>query len=281
MFNTPEEKLSEIIIGLLAQCANLTAPDLLQLIKRLGKNFSVRAVYKELKILQHQGVAVRFRRRYSLLIPWVLDFLKIAEGMSSTYLESVSLVDLPMAGQKLSYRFDNLYSLNDFWSQLITFVIARSNEKVIYGWAPHNWYNLVKSDNEQQYIESLRTAKVKQYLIIGGKTYLDKFAERFWTKENIELSTAKSQFHSQQSVYFDIIGKYIISLKLDKKMTDNIERLYQTTTNQVGLDLPTIIGIFHQKTKATLSLENNPDKAKLIEKRFARYFGISAHSGGK
>ena len=277
MFNTLEEKLSETIIGLLAKEANLTAPQLLQEVKRQGKIFGLRAMYKELKNLQRQGVVVHFRRRYSLLIPWTLDFLKVAESMSDTYLESVALASLPKVGQKLSYRFDNLYSLNDFWSQLITFVITRSNKKVIYGWAPHNWYNLVKSDNEQQYIDSLRTAKVKQYLIIGGKTYLDKFAEKFWTKANVELSTAASPFHSQQSVYFDAIGSYVISLKLDHKMTAEIERLYQTTSSLDGMDLPAIISVFHQKTRAILTLEHNTAKARKIKGRFSRYFGIKSY----
>ncbi len=216
---------------------------------------------------------MRVKKRYSLLIPWVTDAVHFAYTLSTTYFDSFDLIQLPLEGQKIRWRFATLYSLNNFWSQVLTFAINHSKDTHVYGWAPHNWYNLIKADNEQQYIESLNKFNVKQYLIIGDITPLDRFAEQFWDKNHVEFSTAQSLYHGKKSLYFDVVGDLIISLQLDSETTNAIESLYMNTLTIDALNVPEVFGLFHQKTKAVLILENNPKKAGLIRKRFNQYFG--------
>ena len=80
-----------------------------------GKNYSIQGLYKELKKLQEEGVLFKLGNQYSLRLPWVFDFISLADSISATYIERPQLpLILPEINKKEIWHFTDLLKMNDF-----------------------------------------------------------------------------------------------------------------------------------------------------------------------
>ena len=104
---------------------------------------------------------------------------------------------------------------------------------------------------------------------------MDQWAERYWKKGNIEYSNSESWFHfKEQDVYLNIIDDFVLTVKLDDKITAEIEMLYSSVGSFDDLEFSEIFRIFGSRVKASMWLENNSLKASQYRKKFVDYFGI-------
>ena len=153
-------------------------------------------------------------------------------------------------------------------------LLQQSKHKILLGWNPHPWFHLVQTKQEEQYIKSLKLAKSKLYLIVGGDSFLDRWTEKFWDKKMIEYSFGKSDFYNERSTYFNVVDDYVITVKLDPKISQAIDAIYKNTKSLNDLNLQSILLVFHQKTKSSIWLEKNPEKARKIRIKFKKFWGI-------
>lgn len=270
-----KENLEELIVRLLAKRPRVSANGIHQEIAGQGKKYSLQAVYKGLKKLQAGGVAVKMKQGYSLRLPWVLDFAALADEMSHAYLDRLTLDSiLPSHGKKEIWHFNNLLKMNDFWSHILLTLLQQSRRKVLLGWNPHPWFHLAQTKQEEQYIKALGLAQSRLYLVIGGNTHLDRWAEKFFDKKVVVHAFAKNFIAKDQSVYLNVIDDYIITVKLDAKTTQAIDGLYSQTGSAEALDVARVMAIFNGKVKASVWLEKSPSKAEAIRRKFSRFFGI-------
>lgn len=270
-----KENLEDFIVKLLAESSGFSVSEIIKRISEDHKKFTLQAVYKELRKLQNGGVVVKLKHAYSLRLPWILDFVSLADTISNTYLDSPSLTSiLPDRHKKEIWHFNNLMKLNNFWSHVLLTLIQQSKKKTLLGWNPHPWFHIIQTKQEEQYIKSLGIAKGKLYLIIGGNTYLDRWAERFFNKKVVEYSFGKSVFEKDRSTYVNVIDDYIVTVKLDGKTTQLIESLYKNTNSAEQINISATLAVFNGKVKSSLWLEKNPQKAEILKNRFNRFFGI-------
>ncbi len=268
-------RLEEKIVQLLMLQPNQSAAQLLEAVNGVGKDYSVQAVYKELRKLHHFGVVAKHRTHYSLRIPWVLDVVALIDQMKQRYLDATTFdAILPGLNHRKSWHFTNLNTLNNFWSQVLLVAVNKAHDKRIVGYSPHPWYHLLQTEQEDQYIQSLRHAGARLYLIMGNATFLDKWAEKFWPKDVVEYSYAESPYHKERGWYFDLVDDYLVGLKIDKETSAEIDRLYHETPNWEALDLAKVIHLSQKRVRAVLSVEHNPRKAEITRKRFIKFFGI-------
>src|SRR3989344_1994433 len=270
------KQLQERIIGALGQKPFLTVAELEKHINRSGKQeYSAKAFYKELRLLRENGVVVTTQRKHALRLPWVLETLSFSEILERNYVNHPSLPGLNSLERKWVWRFGDLLTMNDFWSHLLLVLIQQSKKKVLLGWNPHPWFHLVQTKQEEQYVRALKRARSKLHLIVGGNTYLDRWAEQFWDKGVVEYSFGKSPFEKERSTYVNVIDDYVITVKLDPKVAAEIDRIYAETRSLDTLDLPGILSLFRNKTRVMIRLEKNALKAKKIKTKFKRYWGIN------
>ena len=270
-----KQTLEEKIVTLLIKQANLTVEDIHRKISDESKNYSLPAIYKELGKLEFQGVVVKDKKRYSLRLPWVIDFLSLADLVSHTYLDNPTLASvLPNMGEKKIWHFTNLLRLNNFWAQVLLILVHHSTGKQLFTWMPHSWFHLIYTDSEAQYLKSLRLAHIHLYLICGGNGPLDRWSERFWKSSHISYSFSKIPFSDDPFTYVNIVGDYISTVKLDRKIHDIIDHLYQSTSTVIEINFEHILSLLQQKVKAVMWLEHNPIKAAKLRSRFIRFFGI-------
>lgn len=269
------KNLEDYIVEILAESADVDAVKIKEKLFQFGKKYTIQAVYKTLNKLIDGGVVVKVGKFYSLRIPWVLEFVNLTDLIRSTYLESPLVKGiLPDNNKKEIWHFDNLLRLNDFWSQILLILIQQSKKKVLLGYNPHPWFHLIQTKQEEQYIKSINLAKGKLYLIIGGRTHLDKWAEKFFDKKVVTHSFGKSIFEEKGEDYVNVIDDYVLTVKLDNQTTRAIDDFYNNTSSMDKIDLSGMLNIFHRKVKASIWLEKNHEKAEKIRGRFQKFFGI-------
>jgi hypothetical protein len=269
------KNLEDYAVEILAENPNVEAHQIKEKLSQFGKKYTIQAIYKTLNKLIEGGVVVKLGKLYSLRIPWVLDLENLTGKIRTTYLESPLVKGvLPDNNKKEVWRFNNLLRLNDFWSQILLILVQQSEDKKLFGYNPHPWFHLVQTEQELQYLKSIGIAKGKLFLIIGGRTYLDRWAEKYFDKKIIEYSFAKSSFKEKNFDYINVIDDYIVTVKIDQVTTEAIDKLYSKTTSFEAINISELLGIFDSKVKASFCLEKNPDKALKIKKRFKDFFGL-------
>src|SRR3989344_6358138 len=174
------KNLSQYIIQSLSSQQFIEVSQLLKKVAETsGKDYSIQGLYKELKKLQEEGVLFKLGNQYSLRLPWVLDFISLADTISATYIERPQLpLILPEINKKEIWHFTDLLKMNDFWSHVLLALLQESKRKILLGYNPHPWFHLVQTNQEEQYIKSLKLAESKLYLIIGGDFFLDRWTEK-------------------------------------------------------------------------------------------------------
>lgn len=268
-------KLEEKIVQLLMRQPNMSAAEILGEVNQSRADYSIQAVYKELRKLHAVGVVSKSKQRYSLRVPWVMDVAALTDRMRTLYLNPKVFDSLlPAKNHKKIWHFTNITALNNFWSQVLLIVLNRAKDKKLYGYSPHPWYHLLETEQEDQYIKSLGHAQSKLYLMVGGRTFLDKWAARFWPSTIVEYSFSPGPFEKNRSWHFDLIDDYLISVYFDHKTVLEVENLYRNTPNWESLDLADVMRLLKTPIKAKFVLEHNLRKAESIRSKFKRFFGL-------
>jgi len=267
------EQLEEKIVRYLARHPARTVLELQRAVRNRGASYTLQAFYKQLAQLESAGVVSRAKARYSLRLPWVHAFLHLAATAGEHYVDSPPLDDiLPTSGRQRAWRFTDLHKLNNFWSQILFVLFAHSGEKLLLAWIPHPWFHLAETEQEEQYVQSLERAEIRLYQILGARTYLDRWAERFWQLPNIHYSFAPGPFAGEPA-YMNVVGDYVLTVSLDAETRERIEELYRNARRAEDVDLGALLRIFRLRTDARMRLERNPKKAASIRRKFRGYFG--------
>jgi len=278
MLLQPSQKLEERLIAVLARTPSLTAQQLLNRVARAGRQFSLPAIYQELRKLAAGGIAVKLGDRYSLRLAWVLEMMEFADGMYDTYVQGAPMRDfLPGEGEKLRYQFRSFSSLAGFWTQLDLALCQHAPDRVLFEWVPHAWFHLANPRTEQQFLNGMKLAGNKYYLIIGDDTFLDRsYIEELSGLEKCEVSFAESPFHAEQTTYYSLIADYIFTVKPDKKKCAGLDELFSRISSDGDIDHFQLKDIFSAPTTIRTVLERNKHKAAKMRRKFADYFGLSS-----
>ena len=267
-----QQNLEELLVRLLATKPGLGSDVLRTSLHKAGYNYSVPALYKELRKLQEQGIVVRQKRRYYLSIPWLLEYLSMGKALEAQYLQDPNLaLTLPESGKSKRWRFSNLMLLDDFSSHVILKLLAQAKEKIAYSWNPHPWFWIIITSHELSYIKGLKQIESKFYKIIGGGTKLDQWTEKFWQSEETRYKFLP-QFETRRDLYYNVVDDYIASFTLDKGTSEFIDHLYNNTKSYQQLDFSKVIEFFNKKHKLSFVIERNEKKANEIRARFRKIF---------
>lgn len=266
------ENLEDLIVKILAQYPDISASEIFKNIDTTNKTYSLQGIYKELKKLQNEGVVVKYKQTFSLRLPWVLEFVSLADTVEYQYIRRISN-QIPDYKDKQIWHFTNLLRLNDFWSQILLQLIQQSKTRTVLAWNPHPWFHLAQKEQEAQFIKALELTKSTMYVIVGGNTFLDVWTKQFWKEPTVVHSFSKGPFDAKQQEYINVIDQYIITVKLSKDMADIIDGIYKKT-QEIGVhNIFEIVELFNTRTSAKIILEKNPRKAQKITRQFKQFFG--------
>lgn len=270
------DNLQSKIISTLASGKALAALELQEIINKQGYEYTHQAIYKELKKLQSAGVVIKVNKKIQLHLSWLLDEQQKLQAAFQNVLKYSSLKEiLPQSQKKRIWTFNNLLTMDDFWSQLLIILANQSQSKNIYEWSPHTWYELLHREKETKFQKALRLNQQKIYLIVGSDSYLDQSCAKFWPEDIYKHSFAEGPFHEKRSLYFNIIDDYILEIKYPSNLALEIDDYYNYVTNKNKFKAGEYISLINKRRPVKLSLERNPHKATRITKLFINFFGIS------
>lgn len=266
MFLTPKQTLSEKIFLLLGKHPRSTATFIWHSVG--VANYSLQAVYKELRIMQKFGLVVKVGHAFSLRISYLLSFSETLGEFGDRYLHSDLSPDILSGKNRKVWKFNSLIKLVNFWDYLLIGLVAASKTKELFGFSKHPWYHLAQTDAESRYLEAVRKVGGHIYLALGSRTPLDVWAEKFWPKDIVDFGYTKTYFGMEKDLEFDVIDDYIITVKKDSGTLRAIDDLYSRAPSKVSAE------VFLRPAAIKVVLENNPKKAESIKRRFARFFGL-------
>ena len=272
--------LEEIIVKELAAKPWVSAAKLHGEISAKHGAYTLRGIYKELAKLEREGIVVKVREDYSLRLAWVIHLLSFVDLLYDVYLDPKLVASLLHQGQdKVTWHFNNLTKMDMVWTQLMLGMHCACPGKVMCIWCPHQWFDLAHGEKQRQFMRANELAENKRLHIIGGRTYLDEVCIPHLPKSS-RYSFAKSPFEELRSVYYTLIGEYLITVKLDRRTTERIEQLFDSVGSERDKNAANLVNFFSEPVKASLTLEKNAKKAQQIKKKFALFFGVSLASIG-
>lgn len=264
-----ESRLDELLVRVLSEHPGLTLEELTKAVKSNGCKRSVKALYKELARLRKTGVIMRHDRRYTLQLGWVFEMLNYAQNLSQKYLRE-GFFDklLPSPGQKLEWRFRDLTTLDVFWTQMVITLVKNSTESAMFEWLPHPWFILLTAEPEIRLQRAITKLGKKVHIIIGSDRYLDKLAEKYFNPRVYAYRFDRGFMTDQQSVYYDVIDNWVLTVKLPSSLVATLETLYRQTGSAKEVNIAEIIRVLQQPASIKLSLEHNQPRAARIKKQF-------------
>ncbi len=270
-----QEQLEQVIVRLLSDQPRLSAHRIKVLTARGGREFSQAAVYKELTQLQRRGVVVKDGIYFSLSLGWIFDVFTFSDQLSDTYFtESYLRTLLPDLGQRQRWRFNSLVRCNDFWNQLLLALLKHTRSSSVLSWVPHPWFLLLSSEQETRLQRAFTVSGRRFYTIFGGDPSRSELVKRFYTSKSQTYSFASSPMNEQEGTYLDVVGDYVLSVKMDTRTNRRIDNFFELTDDG---SMSKVVDNFRKllsKCQVTIRLEYNQKNAKRLRGIFAEYFGI-------
>lgn len=270
MLLTPKTTLSEKILFVLGKHPNSTAEFILKVVG--PSNYSIQAVYKELRTMQKFGAVVKVGHSFSLRVSYVLALSEMFDAFQTISLSSGLSSDILSGPSKQVWRLNSLIKVVNFWDYLLVGLVSVSKSKQLFGYTKHAWYHLAQPEAEDRYLQAIRRVGGKIFLTLGSKRPLDVWSEKFWPKDVVEFGYGKSFLESDEDLEFDVIDDYIVTVKKDKKVSQIVEGVYSSVAHP--RDFSGLAEIFLRPASVKVVLEKNPKKAMVLRKKFTRFFGL-------
>lgn len=276
MLLQPYERLEESIVRLLANGGERSARELHSdlCIAPFSKRCSLKAVYKALGALEIQGVVFKYRTNYSLKLTWILSLADLVDKMKASYSPGNVARELLRSGPKQRWKFSSLAQLNGFWTQVILAMIETSTSKLVFDWVPHPWFYLAEPSVERQFMRVVAAQNAAFYRIVGGRSALDREPAAYWSQLPGVTSYSPGPFDGENDTYRVVAGSFVNIVKLDARLTKRLEELYAPDATATSIAVADVYSVMHCGAKISMTLEDNPAKAKRLTRVFCDYFGI-------
>jgi hypothetical protein len=274
MFLETSPSLRELIVRALAHFGPLRAQDLRREIERHHRSCSLQGVYLELTHLVEAGVIVKGQRYFELSVPWVCRLTQFADDTGDTFFQRERRGNnLPEEGEVLQVTFSQVRRADAFWMQSVLSVLSANDDKRLFQWLPHPWYHLTQSSPGNDFETALRRLKAKDFVIVGGDTYLDRLATADWAPDIFTYSHAAGPFHAKMNEPGSLVGNFIIRTIYSAKFMHSVDRYFTSVKRARDIVASDVLTLFGERMKLTVRIENDPMKAKRLRGKYLRYFG--------
>ena len=275
MFTNRINRIEDFIIFTLAKEPDQSAEQLHERVLSSFGDYTIRAVFKSLRKLQEEGVVINIEGDYRLRLAWALELSKFSEEILDKYNKIPHLEGIMESEvDSVSWNFPDLKRVDDFWMQIALALFQHTEQEIMFYWIRNAWFYLIHPDKELQFQEALANQGKKIYMIVANATKLDIAQINSWDLDVYQSSIACSPFDKERKASLGVIGDYILSVKIAKKLRDGLNRLYDSINKTKKLDFHLASSVLEEKGQCSLILEHNPQKAKKLQRKFERYFGV-------
>jgi hypothetical protein len=270
----PESIEDHILI--LLQSGSLSSVELIEEIKKRRPKTTKQGVYLILKRLKKEEIIVIHNKQVSLSTVWLTDmeefFSKANYSAKSVTTPGNAYLGL-RDGEKLQYFFKNPILTDAFWSHVfLTLFEATSPRLPVLIYNPHEWFILVRRENESELFKRIHARGQELAILAGGKTTLDKIAQEYLKETNCMYSMLDAPLFPKNNYYINVIGDFVIEVWLDKHIMNQVESFYKSHEVCRDEEIKTLQAILMQKGKNKFSITKSKRKADDIRRKFKKYF---------
>ena len=265
MIFTARESVEDSVIRLLSN-GKSTPLKLFELINSEGNKVSYQAIYKALKYLIADTVVVKSGKEIAISQEWIN---KLSNELSGSFI-------LPplSSGESVSYSYLSLTHLDAYWKHINKSLEQKYRRLPVFIYNPYGiWLHLSERyESEINYLKEFEKNKQYAFLVIGNDTVVDRNLKKSYQNDYLQVDLWKNS-SLLETDYLTIHGDYIITTKLNKKLTPRITYLYKSVL-EVDKAKPELEKILKTSSKSRLKLEYNPEKANVLRKRLSKNFFI-------
>lgn len=256
-------KLGRKLVGLLAQRPTHTVNSLMESLRNSGASYSVQAVYHVLRKLRREGVAVRMTGKFSLSLPWALELIELAKTIEHKFVRDAPLNQLlPAELSRRSWVFQDLFTLDDVWVQLMLTLLAQSTDKTIFNYCPHPWFYFSQRSKMERFYRVLLNQSAKIYLIIGGSSRLDRLFSDSMPRNLYSCTHLSPHSNPRIDQHRMVIGDYVLKVQLPLHTAKKIDQAFIKATKGTESDMLAVQNSAQAITRARLRVAHSPIKAR-------------------
>jgi hypothetical protein len=226
------------------------------------RHLSLRGVYKAVDQLIAAGVLLKVRKQVRVDGEW-LDSLR---GKLVTPLPKLGV------GEKVSYSFTSLGHLDAFWKTIVLGLEALEQDGQVFFYNPHDFWALMpeRRESEDAYYRHFAERKVHAFFTIGGGAPADQVFKREYQNEYLQIDL-RSMPGLGRRTHLTILGEYLISVRVPKKLAERIDGLYASGLSPEEL-VSEIVRSGEKPAPMRLLLERNPAKARKLKRSLSLNF---------
>ncbi len=278
MITGGNSKLEDLTIKFLSKQGFLSVEDIHKKLHSVGIDVSIQGIYRVLRKLQSEGILMKQNQKFSLRISWIFELKRHVENMESTYLNAVYLESfIPKDDRgKYVWHFTKFLKLADFWDQLLIAIATASKEKISCHYSPYPWFIISNPLHTTTFNKAYGALLKKEYVIYGGRTFLHKYTPKeliTFDYEDVYFALPDEYIVKDRRIYIDIIGDYILTIKLDIYTTGRLDYLYKNLKSEKNILASHLVEFFDEKISGKVTVEKNEKKAKKYKTKFIKIFG--------
>jgi hypothetical protein len=249
---TGAKKMSRLVLVLAQERPGTT---------KQGVYAALRVLRAEEKVVVHGGFA-------SLSNVWLermIEYFSIAQqNYAAIGAHDNSFLNLA-EGERVQYFFRDPVQTDAFWSHVYTILNNTvPAEKPIYLYNPHEWFMLVRRNNERETIKAIIDRGRAYFMTIGNKTVLDQALAKEFNDLKVGYRLLDAPLFKKQNYYLNIIGDFLIEVHLDQAIENKIDEFFKTTgewTPKAQEELERVVG---SRGRSKLTVSRNAKKASRL-----------------
>lgn len=235
-------------------------------IQNEGVQVSIQGIYKVLRALTESEIVIKRGHLYSLSEEW-------RERIIDTFEKTQNRFELA-EGESITLDLTSLVHLDQQWKNIVLPLHNAHPTAPVFFYNPHEiWIHLNESrkKSEYAYYESFKQNKTYAFALFGGDTGHDRAVKKELQNEYLQIAVGVEAF--PKTDYPTIFGDYIITTRISKRLSEEIESVYkETIVDTVLEERLQKIGI--EKKKVKLIIERDRDKAKKLRRKLSKEFFV-------
>lgn len=243
-----------------------TAKSLVISLQKQNFPVTIQGVYKVLKTLISEEIVIKRGKIYEILEEWKKKVTQVFESEGNKLILG--------EGESIQFDLSSLIHLEQQWKNIVTPLHEKHENFPIFFYNPHYIWSYISESrkrSEQDYFESFKKDRKFAFSLVGHDDINEIQTKHKFQNEYVQWAIGSKV--SKDTDYPTIFANYIITTRISKRLSEEIEKAYRESEDSVSLEgRLQKIGI--EKKKVKLIIERNREKAKKLRKKLSKEFFV-------
>lgn len=264
--------------GIKGQIISIASDGPIKTTKLLEKipGITKQAFYGALRSLKKEEVVVVHNKIVSVNIIWLSNMSDFFAKSMYSYTGEYAQYDFLglNEGEKIKYYFASPVTTDAFWSHCFYALVEKSkSNQPLYIYNPHEWFFLVRRDNERKFIDQAIRKQKQLFITVLGGTYLDAFIDTEFTgQEYVQYDRSLKTLPFENNYYVNVIDDFVIEVWMEKDISNAIEDFYNSTKNFGDAEFEELSEIVSRQSKTRFVVSRNKKRAEKIKRLLRKNF---------